>query len=74
VRDRGPGISREDLPRLFNKFSRIGGHELEAVRGTGLGLYISKALVEAQAGRIRVESVRGRGSTFAYALPIAPGA
>jgi PAS domain S-box-containing protein len=72
VRDRGPGISREDLPRLFHKFSRIGGHELEAVRGTGLGLYISKALVEAQAGRIRVESVRGRGSTFAYTLPIAP--
>jgi PAS domain S-box-containing protein len=71
VRDRGPGISGANLSRLFQKFSRIGGPELEAVRGTGLGLYISKALVEAQAGRIRVESVRGRGSTFAYTLPIA---
>ena len=72
VRDHGPGISPENLPRLFHKFSRVGGPELEAVRGTGLGLYISKTLVEAQSGRIRVESVIGRGSTFAYTLPIAP--
>ena len=71
VRDRGPGISRADLPRLFQKFSRIGGPEVDAVRGTGLGLYISKALVEGQSGHIRVDSAPGRGSTFAYALPIA---
>jgi signal transduction histidine kinase len=71
VRDRGPGISDADLPRLFQKFSRIGGPELDEVRGTGLGLYISKALVEGQSGQIRVESAPGRGSTFAYALPVA---
>jgi signal transduction histidine kinase len=71
VRDRGPGIAATDLPRLFQKFSRIGGPELEATRGTGVGLYISKALVEGQAGQIRVESAPGRGSTFAYALPVA---
>jgi signal transduction histidine kinase len=71
VRDRGPGISGADLPRLFQKFSRIGGPELDGVRGTGLGLYISKALVEGQSGQIRVESAPGRGSTFAYALPVA---
>lgn len=71
VQDRGPGINRADLPRLFQKFSRIGGPDLEGIRGTGLGLYISKALVEGQSGRIRVDSKPGRGSTFAYALPVA---
>jgi signal transduction histidine kinase len=70
VRDRGPGIAGADLPRLFQKFSRI-GPQLEATRGTGLGLYISKALVEGQSGYIRVESAPGHGSTFAYALPVA---
>jgi PAS domain S-box-containing protein len=71
VRDRGNGISSADLPRLFRKFSRIEPAPEVAAGGTGLGLYISKALVEAQGGRIRVETVPGRGSTFAYTLPVA---
>jgi PAS domain S-box-containing protein len=70
VRDHGKGINREDLPRLFRKFSQIAPAN-EAAGGTGLGLYISKALVEAQRGRIRVESNPGLGSTFAYTLPVA---
>ena len=71
VRDYGPGIERADLPKLFQKFSRVGGREQLEVRGTGLGLYLSKAMVEAQGGRIWVESEPGRGSTFVYALPVA---
>lgn len=71
VRDRGPGIERANLPKLFQKFSRVGGPEQLAARGTGLGLYISKALIEGQGGRIRVQSRRGRGSTFIYTLPVA---
>ena len=71
VRDRGPGIARADLPKLFRKFSRVGGPEQLRVAGTGLGLYISKAIVEAQGGRIRVRSKPGSGSTFTYTLPVA---
>jgi PAS domain S-box-containing protein len=71
VRDRGPGISRADQPKLFQKFSRVGGSEQLGVRGAGLGLYIAKAMVEAQGGRIRMRNRPGGGSTFAYTLPIA---
>jgi PAS domain S-box-containing protein len=71
VRDRGPGIKRSDLPKLFHKFSRVGGPEQLGVRGTGLGLYITKAMVEGQGGQIWVHSAPRRGSTFVYTLPIA---
>jgi PAS domain S-box-containing protein len=71
VRDRGPGIERAALPKLFHKFSRLGGPEQQTFPGTGLGLYIAKALVEAQGGNIRVRSKAGTGSTFAYTLPVA---
>jgi PAS domain S-box-containing protein len=74
VRDRGPGISRDDLPKLFRKFSRVGTPDQLAVRGTGLGLYIAKAMIEAQGGRMSVDSEPGRGSTFAYTLPTAESA
>lgn len=71
VRDHGPGIEREDRPKLFQKFSRVGGPERVGVAGTGLGLYISKAMVEAQGGRIWMRSKPGSGSTFFYTLPVA---
>jgi signal transduction histidine kinase len=70
VRDNGIGISSEDLPRLFRRFSRVGPSR-RAVAGTGLGLYIVKSMVEAQGGRIWVQSEPGEGSTFTYTLPIA---
>jgi PAS domain S-box-containing protein len=73
VRDRGPGIEPGDLPKLFRKFSRVGDPEY-CTPGTGLGLYIAKAMVEAQGGTIWVRSTPGDGSTFAYALPIAGAA
>lgn len=67
VRDRGPGIAAESLPRLFQRFSRPEG--AEHVSGLGLGLYISKGLVEAQGGRIWVETEVGEGATFSFSLP-----
>lgn len=69
VRDHGQGIEPSDLPKLFRKFSRVGTPEQLAVEGSGLGLYISRAMVEAQGGRIWVHSEPGRGPTFAYTLP-----
>lgn len=72
VTDNGVGIDPEDVPRLFRRFSRVGSTR-RTVAGTGLGLYIVKSMVEAQGGRIWVESEPGRGSTFTYTLPIAGG-
>jgi signal transduction histidine kinase len=74
VRDRGAGIDPDDLPKLFQKFSRVRTPDQLDVRGAGLGLYIAKAMVEAQGGRMSVKSEPGRGSTFAYALPTAESA
>jgi signal transduction histidine kinase len=73
VRDHGPGIPAEDLPFLFKKFVRLKRDLTGSVRGTGLGLYISKRLVEAMGGCIWVESsgVPGEGSCFCFTLPLA---
>lgn len=71
VRDRGLGMSREQAERVFDKFYRIGdGPRLPAeAAGTGLGLYLTRALVNAHGGSIRVESAPGEGSTFTVTLP-----
>lgn len=68
VRDEGVGISQEDQHELFRPFSRVGGSGSSGAGGTGLGLYIARALVERQGGTIRVDSVPGAGSTFAYTV------
>jgi signal transduction histidine kinase len=68
VADRGPGIPAEDMPRLFGKFSRLAPPKGGA-SGTGLGLYICKALVEAQGGTIEAESTVGAGTTMRYTVP-----
>lgn len=69
VSDEGPGIEVADLDRVFERFYRspsvVGG-----IPGTGLGLSIAKWYVEAQGGRIGVESTPGRGSTFSFTLPL----
>ena len=75
VRDSGEGIASDLLPRIFDKFV-VGSAEGRGSRGpydTGLGLTFCKMAVEAHGGRIRVESESGRGSTFSFALPLAPG-
>jgi signal transduction histidine kinase len=75
VKDQGPGIAPDDIALLFEKFVRLKCDVSGPVRGTGLGLYISKQLVEVMQGRIWVESsgIAGQGSCFCFTLPIAPG-
>ena len=69
VKDQGIGIAPEDQERLFTTFTRIRRPETEGVRGTGLGLYIVKGLVELMHGEIWLESELNKGSTFYIALP-----
>ena len=71
VGDTGIGISAEDLPRIFDRFSQIGAGQRESVSGTGLGLSICKSLVELHGGRIWVESEVGQGSLFQFTIPLA---
>ncbi len=70
VIDDGPGIAADKLERLFTPFERLGAED-SAVEGTGLGLALSKSLVEAMGGTLRVESLVGEGSTFVVTLPLA---
>jgi signal transduction histidine kinase len=69
VSDRGVGIPAEDMLRLFERFSRLPNSREAKAKGTGLGLYICKQLVEAQGGRISAQSVPGLGSTFRFTVP-----
>ncbi len=69
VRDQGPGIDPEHLPRLFERFYRADKARSRKQGGTGLGLAIVKHIVQAHGGRVTVESTRGQGSVFAIHLP-----
>lgn len=69
VQDNGIGISEEDLPHLFQKFYRVNNSETNQIGGTGLGLYLSKKLVDRLGGQIYVESRYHKGSTFFVELP-----
>ena len=69
VRDTGPGIPKEDLPKIFTKFYRTNSAVKGGHRGTGIGLAFVKALVEGQGGKVRVESTVGVGSTFIVEFP-----
>ena len=74
VQDTGPGIPPGEIPLLFGKFVRLKRDLVGSIRGTGLGLYISKQLVESMEGRIWVEStgIDGEGSRFCFTLAAAP--
>ncbi len=74
VQDAGPGIPPEELPLLFERFVRLKRDLAGPIRGTGLGLYICKCLVEAMGGRIWAESsgCAGEGSRFCLILPPCP--
>ena len=65
------GISEQDQKHLFEKFYRVDNELTRTKPGTGLGLYISRNLLEMYGGSIWVESKPGKGSTFAFKLPIA---
>ncbi len=70
VKDSGVGISEENRSKLFNKFSRIYNVQTKSVSGTGLGLWITKQLVEKMKGKITVESIQGQGTAFIVSFPL----
>jgi len=69
ISDTGPGIPKEDQPHLFQKFYRVDNSATRTIGGTGLGLYISRKIVDLYNGRIWVESDLGKGSKFYINLP-----
>jgi signal transduction histidine kinase/DNA-binding response OmpR family regulator len=69
IRDRGIGIAPEDLPKLFSRFHQLNASSTRTAGGTGLGLVISKGIVEEHGGWIRAESNLGEGSVFSFWLP-----
>jgi signal transduction histidine kinase len=71
VSDTGIGMTAEDLSKLFTKFHRAAGDRVRSEIGTGLGLWITKQLIEAMNGKISVESIHGVGSHFIVTFPVA---
>jgi signal transduction histidine kinase/DNA-binding response OmpR family regulator len=69
VKDYGRGIAQRDLSRLFQRFAQLDSSTTRKAGGTGLGLVISKGIVEQHGGKIWVESALGKGSTFSFSLP-----
>ena len=69
VKDYGRGIAQRDINRLFQRFAQLDSSTTRKAGGTGLGLVISKGIVEQHGGKIWVESSLGRGSTFSFSLP-----
>ena len=73
VTDSGVGISRDGLARLFQPFSQIDSGLARQFEGTGLGLALTKKIIEFQGGRIGVQSDPGKGSVFTVVLPVMTG-
>ena len=72
IKDQGQGISQKHLPRLFERFYRVDKARSRKLGGTGLGLAIVKHIIQAHGGRVTVESLHGKGSTFTIHLPQFP--
>ncbi|OGM08770.1 hypothetical protein A2Z67_01835 [Candidatus Woesebacteria bacterium RBG_13_36_22] len=70
VKDTGIGIPPNELPKLFSKFHRVQDKKTESARGTGLGLWITKQIVEQMGGKMSVESIYGTGSRFSFTIPL----
>ena len=70
VHDTGQGIPKEAIPHLFTKFFRVWGKLEMGSKGTGLGLFITKSIIEMHQGTIWVESELHKGSTFSFSLPL----
>jgi len=71
IQDNGEGIPQEAMSRLFTKFFRVSGSLEQGSKGSGLGLYISKSIIELHHGKIWADSVVGKGTTFTFTIPIA---
>ena len=72
VRDEGAGIAKDQISKIFERFYRIDDKLTRRAQGTGLGLYLAKAIVEAHGGDIAVKSQIGSGSTFYFTIPRDP--
>lgn len=72
VSDRGEGIPLDEQGRIFDRFYQVEGHLTRSNGGIGLGLYISKRLVETMSGELWVSSTPGLGATFSFSLPLTP--
>jgi signal transduction histidine kinase len=70
VKDFGQGIKKEEQNKIFERFYRVSGDNLNTYPGLGLGLYISKEIIEKHDGRLWIESEYGKGSTFYFELPL----
>lgn len=70
VRDTGAGIPKSDMPKIFTKFYRAGNILVYNKPGTGLGLYLSKKIIERHGGAMWLESEEGKGSTFYFTIPL----
>lgn len=70
IQDEGPGILAQDMPRVFDKFYRGSSRSVNRRERTGMGLAIARGIVEAQGGKIWVESSSGSGSTFFFSVPV----
>ncbi len=68
--DEGVGIKQEDFDKVFKKFSRLENHLTSTTQGNGLGLYITKQLVEGMGGKINFTSESGKGTTFVVLMPV----
>ena len=73
VSDTGVGIAPDDIERLFDKYEQARSRATRGEKGTGLGLYITKQLVELHGSQINVKSEVGKGSTFSFTLPVSGG-
>jgi signal transduction histidine kinase len=73
VVDDGIGIPEKDLPHIFERFYQVESHLTRKHAGMGLGLSVAKVMIELHGGRMWVESEEGKGSTFAFILPLAAG-
>jgi two-component system phosphate regulon sensor histidine kinase PhoR len=70
VKDSGPGIAAEHLPRLAERFYRVDRSRSRETGGTGLGLAITKHVMQRHGGELRIQSELGKGSTFMLLMPL----
>jgi len=70
VKDHGIGIQPEDIPKIFDRFFRVDNLYTQHISGFGIGLYLSKEIIQRHHGQIWVESKPGEGTTFFFKLPV----
>lgn len=70
ISDTGMGIPAEELPKLFEKFHRVQNEQTKNIRGTGLGLWITKQIIEIMNGKLMVESIQNKGTTMIVTFPL----